>query len=168
MGNRFVQERVLGAAPERVFACWSDAGSMGSWMCPGEIGSASVEIDFRVGGAYRIVMQGTQDYVQHGEYIEIDVPRRIVMTWISDFVPPEESRTRVTITFEPAGEGRTRIVLVHDELPGTDTYAGHEQGWADILAALAAALDDAASGDSPAEPRSRGVADRRRRRPGNE
>ncbi|TFH25201.1 MAG: hypothetical protein E4H03_01450 [Myxococcales bacterium] len=76
------------------------------------------------------------------------------MTWISDFLRPEESSTRLTTTFEPAGEGRRRIVLVHDELPETDAYGGHEQGWADILdklalpalSALAGSSDDAAFG----------------------
>lgn len=139
-GKRWVQARVVDATREETFACWSDAESMRVWMCPGEVAGASADLDFRVGGRYRIVMHGERDYVQHGEYLEIEAPHRVVMTWISDFVPAEESHTRVSVTLEEAGEGRTRVVVVHDRLPASDTYDGHEKGWADILEKLAAHL----------------------------
>ena len=89
-----VQERVLPAAPADVFAAWGDPESLRVWMCPAEgIEHASAEVDFRVGGAFTIVMHGEgQDYRQTGEYLEIDAPRRLVFTWISDFVPPNEAK----------------------------------------------------------------------------
>ena len=112
-----VQERVLPATPEEVFAAWSDAESLSVWMCPGDVERADVEIDFRVGGRFRIVMHGEQDYVQHGEYLEIEPPKRLSFTWVSDFVPAEESRTRVKLSFEAIGTGRTLLRLVHEALP---------------------------------------------------
>ncbi|MBW2397027.1 MAG: SRPBCC domain-containing protein [Deltaproteobacteria bacterium] len=54
-------------------------------------------------------------------------------TWVSDFIADAEAHTRVTVTLEPAGPGQTRLHLEHDELPDSDTYAGHEAGWARIL-----------------------------------
>lgn len=140
-----VQERILPVEPEEVFACWSDPDSLWTWMCPGEIRSADVELDFRVGGRFRIVMHGEREYVQHGEYLAIEPPRRIVMTWVSEFVPSGEAGTRVSVSLEPAGEGQTCIVLVHDELPLGKTYDGHEQGWADILRKLGEHLKEGRS-----------------------
>ena len=133
-----VVERTLPAAPEEVFAAWGDADSLRAWMCPGELTSAEAALDFRVGGRYRIVMHGAErDYVQHGEYLEIDPPKRLVMTWISEFMPEDKRPTRVSVSFEPEGAASTRLRLVHDELPPGDAYDGHVQGWADIVEKLA-------------------------------
>jgi len=133
-----VQERLLPASPEEVFAAWSDPGGLAAWMCPApDMQRASVELDFRVGGSFEIVMHGAeQDYRQRGEYLEIDPHKRLVMTWVSDWQPEGQRRTRIEVTFEPAGSDQTRIVLVHDELPDTDSYDGHQQGWLEILTKL--------------------------------
>lgn len=139
-----VQERILPAAIEEVFAAWSDPESLRVWMCPGEVRSADAEVDFRVGGSFRIVMHETgRDYVHHGEYLEIDPPRRLVFTWVSEFLPEDEAHTRVSVSLEPAGPGRTRLRLVHDELPDTGSYDGHESGWGDIVGHLSEHLKGA-------------------------
>jgi uncharacterized protein YndB with AHSA1/START domain len=140
-GAPIVQERVLEAEPEQVFAAWSDPESLAVWMCPGELTGATAEVDFRVGGRFRIVMHGRErDYAQHGEYLEIDPPKRLVLSWVSEWVPAGEAATRLTLTLEPEAGGRTRLVLVHDGLPPTDSYAGHPDGWSSILTKLASAL----------------------------
>lgn len=137
MTKLIVQERLIEATPEEVFEAWSDAANLSQWMCPAEgMRPASVELDFRVGGFFRIVMHGPdQDYLHTGEYLEIDPPKRLVFTWVSDFIPEAEAMTRVSVTFEPAGAGQTRLRLEHSEIPDSDTdaYAGHESGWRRIL-----------------------------------
>jgi uncharacterized protein YndB with AHSA1/START domain len=138
-----VVERVLDATPEDVFAAWSDPESLSVWMCPGELRGASVEVDFRVGGRFRIAMHGGErDYVQHGEYLAIEPPKRIVLLWVSEWIDEAASRTRVEVTLEPRPGGRTRLVLVHGALPEGDAYDGHPGGWASILEKLAAHLTD--------------------------
>ena len=132
-----VQERVLPAPPEEVFAAWHDPESLRRWMCPGDdMTAADVEVDFRIGGRYRIVMHGDRDYAQHGEYLVIDPPRRLVFTWISEWMPEAEQRTRVELTLEATADGHTRLRLVHDELPPTNAYDGHVAGWGTILRKL--------------------------------
>ncbi len=136
-----VLERVLPAPPAEVFRHWCDAGSLAEWMRPAEgMGRASVSLDFRVGGRFEIVMHGERDYRQHGEILEIEPDRRLVFLWISDWMPPGEQRTRLSVSFEPAGTEETRLVLVHDELPESDAYAGHAGGWARILDGLLGSL----------------------------
>jgi len=45
----------------------------------------------------------------------------------------------VTVRFE-AATGGARVNLVHDQLPDTDTYDGHEVGWTSILDKLESQL----------------------------
>lgn len=133
-------ERVLPAPPEAVFAVWSSAESLAAILCPGEIQRAEVELDFRVGGRFRVVMQGERPYVHTGQYLEIEPSERLVFSWVSEFLPEPEQRTRVSLTLQAAGAGRTRLRLVHDELPDTDAYDGHRSGWVDVLDHLEARL----------------------------
>ena len=141
--KRIVQRRLIGAPKASVFAAWSDAASMGQWMCPNaEMSGASVEIDFRVGGGFRIVMHGAeQDYEHSGEYLEIDEPHRLVFTWVSYFMAEADQSTRVTLELDEAGEGKTQLVLTHDQLPAGDTYDGHDSGWSEIVRLLATRLE---------------------------
>jgi len=138
---RIVQERVVDAHPEDVFAAWSDPDAMRVWMCPGsDMTHATVTVDFRVGGAFRIVMHGAREAAHHGEYLVIEPPHRLVFTWISEWLPAAEAATRVSVTIVPVGDDRSRLTLVHDELPGTESYRGHVEGWAAIVSKLAAHL----------------------------
>jgi len=138
-----VHERILPAPPEVVFRAWSEPASLRAWMLPAPgMRSADVDLDFRVGGAFRIVMHGEEnDYAHHGEYLEIDPPKRLVMTWVSEWIAEASARTLVTVSLEPAAAGRTRLLLVHEELPDDGSYDGHEGGWAEILRKLAEQLE---------------------------
>ncbi len=136
-----VQVRLLPAPPEEVFEAWRDPESLRQWMRPAEgMGDATVELDFRVGGRFEIVMHGEQDYAQHGEYLEIDPPKRLVFRWVSEWMPEAERSTLVTVSLEPAADGQTRLRLVHEDL--TDAYDGHEQGWGRILDLLTRRLEE--------------------------
>jgi uncharacterized protein YndB with AHSA1/START domain len=142
-----VIERVLPAPPETVFAAWGDAASLRAWMTPGTAHDASVEVDFRVGGRFRIVMHDAErDFAHHGEYLELDPPERILMTWISEWAPAGEQRTLLRVELERVGRSRTRLVLTHSELPEGPRYDGHARGWGEILEKLERAIaqgDDA-------------------------
>jgi len=139
MTDPIVQERMLRAPADEVFHAWSDPSRLSLWMCPAEgMRPASVDVDFRVGGRFQIVMHGEdRDYRQAGEYLVIEPPNRLVFTWISDFVPAAEAGTRVTVTIEAEGRD-SRIRLVHDHMPETETYDGHRAGWSRILDLVAA------------------------------
>jgi uncharacterized protein YndB with AHSA1/START domain len=135
MSRAIVVERHLPAPPGEVFDAWSRPERLAEWMRPGEaMRPATVEVDFRVGGRFRIVMHDDEgDYEHEGEYLEIDPPRRLVFTWISRFLDPEESATRVTVELEPDGAEGTHLRLTHDEIPPGDSYEGHPDGWRRIL-----------------------------------
>lgn len=129
-------KRRYDAAPEAVFDAWTDADRLRQWFLPGDIKALPVvEVDARVGGRFRIVMQGEEGEYDHtGEYRVVDRPAKLVFTWHSPATQFRESV--VTITFEPDGDG-TALTLVHEGLPDADTVEKHKDGWSSIVEKLA-------------------------------
>ena len=130
-----VVRRQIAAPRERVFAAWLDSESLAHWMRPLDFTHATVSVDPRVGGGFRIVMEGRTDggdYEHRGEYLAIEPPSLLSFTWISratDYQP-----TVVTIEFHERGDG-TELVLTHRRLP-RKAVEGHRQGWTDIVRLL--------------------------------
>jgi uncharacterized protein YndB with AHSA1/START domain len=138
-GPVLVVRRQIAAPRERVFAAWLDSESLAHWMRPGDVTHATVAVDPRVGGAFRIVMQGRPDGVDHehrGEYLVIEPPSLLSFTWISRST--DHRPTVVTIEFHERGAG-TELVLTHRRLP-PKAVEGHRKGWTDILRVLDEAL----------------------------
>ena len=72
-----------------------------------------VEMDFRVGGAWRYVMNasGGHEVGFHGEYREIVPDERIVWTEVYEGAPEDGEPAVVTATFTEEG-GRTTLALL--------------------------------------------------------
>jgi uncharacterized protein YndB with AHSA1/START domain len=121
-----------------VFEAWLDSESLAHWMRPADSTHAIVSIDPRVGGGFRIVMEGpTHGAVEHvGEYLAIDPPSLLSFTWISE--KTEHRPTVVTIEFHERGTG-TELVLTHRRLP-PEAVEAHRMGWTDIMRLLDEAL----------------------------
>ncbi len=134
-----VVRRRMTVPRERVFEAWLDSESLARWMCPLDRTHATVTVDPRVGGGFRIVMEGPvdgRDYEHRGEYLAIDPPSLLSFTWISrgtDYQP-----TVVTIELHELGTG-TDLVLTHRRLP-PKAIEGHRAGWTDIVRLLDEAL----------------------------
>ena len=126
--------RVIAASPQTLFEAWLDPTSLAQWMRPGDSTRATVTVDPRVGGGFRIVMDGgSHGCVEHtGEYLAIEPPSRLSFTWISKHT--DQRPTVVTIDFHER-DGGTELVLTHRGLPPTEVE-GHRQGWTDILRLL--------------------------------
>ena len=132
---------------EQVFAAWLDAASLAQWMCPSETPRATVEVDPRVGGKFRIVMHMAQDHEHRGEYLAIEPPSLLSFTWISkatDLLP-----TVVTIEFLERGSA-TELVLTHQRLP-LASFESHRQGWTDVVRLLEEVLASGRTSDARAD-----------------
>jgi len=133
-----VVRRTIPLPREVVFAAWLDAASLAVWMCPGESHSTA-EVDPKVGGAFRIVMEHEDDAVEHtGTYLAIDPPARLSFTWIWPYTDMQPSI--VTVELHTQGGG-TELVLTHERLPAAHVDA-HRDGWTDVLRKLEEALAD--------------------------
>jgi uncharacterized protein YndB with AHSA1/START domain len=129
-----VVRRQMAVPRERVFRAWLDSESLAHWMRPMDCTNATVTVDPRVGGGFRIVMAGlSHGAVEHrGEYLAIEPPSRLSFTWISEHT--DHRPTVVTIEFHERGAG-TELVLTHRGLPPVEVE-GHRQGWTDIVRLL--------------------------------
>jgi uncharacterized protein YndB with AHSA1/START domain len=118
------------AEPEAVFDAWTDPDNMGAWFSP--MTTASVpKLDLRVGGEFQINMHGQDtEYVHTGQYLEIDRPRKLVFTWVSEGTQDRE--TVVTLVLAADDKG-TLLTLTHERFPDTESRDNHAKGWAAIL-----------------------------------
>lgn len=137
--------RTFDAPASVVFALWSEPEHMKRWMGPEEFTCPEVEIDFRVGGAYRAMIKSAK----HGEnrfggvYREIEQDRRLVFTfaWDNDG-PSAGAETLVTITFQER-DGKTVQTFHQRPFRDVERRDSHVGGWSgafDKLAAYAAQI----------------------------
>jgi uncharacterized protein YndB with AHSA1/START domain len=134
-----VVRRKMAVPRERVFEAWLDSESLAQWMRPADFTHATVTVDPRVGGGFRIVMEGRTDggdYEHRGQYLTIEPPSLLSFTWISRAT--EQEPTVVTIEFHERGTG-TELVLTHQRLPAK-ALESHREGWTDIVRLLEVAL----------------------------
>jgi len=140
-GEAVVIRKRIAATRDEVFKAWTDADGMRSWMCPGDTLSAVVELDLRVGGALRIVMQSATESFEHrGEFVAVQPPAKLAFTWsakATGFRP-----TLVTVDFIEAEDGHCDLVLTHERLPRPDVKDQYRGGWDQIVTRLARFLQD--------------------------
>ena len=128
-----VARRTIAAPRDKVFAAWLDPALLVRFMRPSEKTMVSAEVEARVGGHYRIVMNHGLAPVEHrGEYLEITRPSRLSFTWQS--VNTEGRATLVVLEFNERPDG-TEVVLTHTRLPLAMRDA-HFRGWTAILGEL--------------------------------
>ena len=91
--------REFDAPRELVFEAHSSCEHMSQWWGPRKYETVSCEIDFRPGGAWRIVHRDPegQEFAFRGEYREIVKPERIVWTFEFEGMP---GSTVETMTLE--------------------------------------------------------------------
>jgi uncharacterized protein YndB with AHSA1/START domain len=145
-----VLTRRIAAAPEAAFDAWLDAARAGAWLFATPAGRmVEVAMDPRVGGAFRIVDRRDGEDVAHiGTYFELERPSRLAF----EFGVPKysDARDRVVVVIAPEATG-CNVTLTHTLTPGMEAWADSvRQGWAGILAGLAAELSRA--GGAPRHP----------------
>lgn len=130
-------ERHFAAAPEIVFDAWLDADCLGQWLFRTPTGElVRVDVDPRLGGRFRVDERRDGELAEHhGEYVELDRPRRLAFDFWTSF---SAERTRVTIDIAPA-DGGALLTLSHDGV-WPDWADKTKQGWTMILDGLARSL----------------------------
>ena len=132
-------KRVVRAPAADVFDAWTDPAAMAQWMTPS--GTASAEVDLKVGGRFRLVMADEHLRIEHtGEYQVIEPPALLVFTWRSEFTGMRD--TLVTVRLTERGSHQTELEITH-ELATDDEVSSHAGGWGQLLGRLQAYLEDA-------------------------
>lgn len=121
-------KRRLNAAPEKVFAAWTDPEKIVKWFGPDAGPVKSAVLDVRTGGRYAIVFS-TEDGEEHhvsGVYREVIPEEKLNFTWAWRTMPERESL--VTILIKPDGDG-SLLTLIHEQFFDEDARDRHEYGW---------------------------------------
>jgi uncharacterized protein YndB with AHSA1/START domain len=151
-----VVRRLIRAPRDKVFAAWSNPITLAAFMRPAKFAESQVEVDFRVGGAFRFLMQPNGEtscnssgdsFWHEGTYTEIKPSDRLAFTWRSHCTGPGGGDSTVTIDLRTVGDA-TELVLRHERLADEAIRTNHTRGWSEILRNLDLHLSGpAASGE---------------------
>jgi uncharacterized protein YndB with AHSA1/START domain len=132
--------RRIAAPVAAVFDAWLDENLIRVWMKPQpDVVLTEVRSNATVGGTFRIVMRANgRDESHEGVYRIIDRPHRLRFSWAS---VPAGSESRVDISFLPAADDQTMLLLRHERLPSSAAADNHREGWRRILESLARTLE---------------------------
>jgi uncharacterized protein YndB with AHSA1/START domain len=134
-GNRELTiTRIFDAPRALVFEAWTEPKHLMRWFAPNNFTVPVCEMDFRVGGKYRLCMRGFgADHWVHGVYREIVKPERIVWTGVLEH---DGNELLTTVTFADH-QGKTKLTVHQTYSIETDSTRGARQGWTETLEHLA-------------------------------
>lgn len=129
--------RVINAAPERVFAAWTQPELIKQWFTPRPWTTPVVEVDVRPGGSSYILMRGPegQEFPNRGVYLEVVPNRKLVFTdaFVNAWEPSEKPFMTGVITFDPTADGKTKYTarVMHWTVADRESHEkmGFHAGW---------------------------------------
>jgi uncharacterized protein YndB with AHSA1/START domain len=137
--------RRIRARPSVVFDLIATPEGMAAWWGPDDLPVISAEADVRVGGRFCIEFP-TRDGLRHvcaGEFLDIQAPERIAMSWqwtSGGEVEEGDNVSRLEMHLRPIELG-TELTLIHARLRNEASRASHEGGWSGALDKLVRLLD---------------------------
>lgn len=133
-----VLRRVFDAPRSLVFEAWSKPSHLVRWWGPKGFTLPVCELDFRTGGAFRLVMRAPDgaEYPFEGRYDEVVPPERIAFTGLVH----EGNTARTTVTFAE-DQGKTTVTIRQTYTVESDATRGAAQGWSESLDRLAAIVE---------------------------
>lgn len=136
--------RRIPAAPEAVFAAWTDPARVRAWWAPRGLDCVAAEIEARRGGTHRTVMRdgSGKEWINACVFEELDAPRRLALRVVECSGGPICGAV-ATVTFAPDGEGtRVEVLWRHatPEMRAAHEAMGFVPGWGGMLDKLFAHL----------------------------
>ena len=120
--------RTFDVPSEVVFEAWTGPAQFGRWFGTESTVVEDVSLDVRVGGEWsaRMVLGDGMEIGWHGSYLEVDGPRRLVLS-LSD--RPGDRFERVTVDLKEVGGGTEMTFTQSGGNMPAENYAQAEEGW---------------------------------------
>lgn len=137
MPNKVILHRVFTAHPEKVFKAFADADALASWLPPYGFTAKVHQMDFKVGGTYKMSFTNFSTGNSHsfgGEYVEI-VPNEL-LKYSDRFDDPNLTGEMITtIIFKKVICG-TEITATQEGIPDMIPTEMCYLGWQESLEKL--------------------------------
>ena len=134
--DTIIQEIVIKAPAERIFEALTNPAQRTKWWgAEGRFQTTHMESDLRPGGKWMMRGNGIggRPFTIRGEYRQIEPPRLLIFTWLSDW---QEDAFETLVRFDLIeNNGITVVRLTHSGL-ATDSSRLSHKGWPQILARL--------------------------------
>lgn len=128
----------IAVGPERVFRALASEEITQWWGSDDLYRTTQWVGDVRPGGTWRTtgVSATGEPFAVGGEFLEVDAPRRLVMTWVPDW----DGSNVTTVSYElQAIPGGTRLTVRHTDFGArVDSCNSHARGWERVLGWLCA------------------------------
>jgi uncharacterized protein YndB with AHSA1/START domain len=131
-----------------VFRACIEPAELAQWWGPQGFTTPEIDLDLRVGGAYRFGMQPPDGELFHlsGEFREVEPPARLVYTFRWEEPDPDDRETVVTMSLSDRRDS-TDVVVVQSGFATEARRALHVDGWTDCLDRLHELMSSRRSAD---------------------
>ena len=135
--SRFVHVTYIRTTPEKLWRALIDPEfTRLYWM------ESSQESDWKPGSAWRGLSPAGQPFAS-GEIVEIEPPRRLVLTWQHEKNPEIQAEGHSRLTYDLEKQGETvKLTIIHQiDKPGSKLIESVSGGWPLIIASLKSLLE---------------------------
>jgi uncharacterized protein YndB with AHSA1/START domain len=131
--------RRIAARPSLLFGALTEPEGIAQWWGPDAGPVIMAESDPRVGGRFRVrfrMLDGSE-HESSGEYLEVEPPERLAMSWRWVVGGDDDGESRVEISLRPIASG-TELTFTHARLGSDGARDSHREGWSGALDKLEA------------------------------
>jgi uncharacterized protein YndB with AHSA1/START domain len=135
--SRFVYVTYIRTTPEKLWRALIDPEFTRRYWC-----ETYQESEWKPGASWRVMIPDGR-VGDSGQILEIDPPRRLVLTWRNEFRPElrAEGHSRLTYELEQQGDA-VKLTLIHEiDKPDSKLIQKVSGGWPMILASLKSLLE---------------------------
>ena len=137
MSEKFVYVTYIRTTPEKLWDALTKPEFTRAYWCETWQDSA-----WEAGSPWRIMIPDGR-VADSGEVVEVDRPRRLVLSWRNEFRPElkQEGYSRAAFDLEPVGE-TVKLTVTHEmDRDGSKFIGAVSNGWPHILASLKSLLE---------------------------
>jgi uncharacterized protein YndB with AHSA1/START domain len=135
--SQFVYVTYIRTTPEKLWQALLEPDFTRRWWC-----ETWHDCEWKIGSSWKLMIPDGR-VGDAGGVLEIDPPKRLVVSWRNEFIPEmrEEGYSRCTFELEPVGTS-VKLTIVHEmDKPGAKLIDGVSQGWPHLLASLKSLLE---------------------------